>query len=477
MSSLRDSRPPDPTPSPERLDPAPLVDPAARTAEMPMPGGQEQMDLIKICQEDGSLYPMCLELQNLADRLEHNQILSDNQFAVVETVKALRRGRGWRMYELLHSMPHDIIQSIVQGTVAFDYFNDSATWLRTPDSDDGQVPGIYVVGLSRVDKRGWFLNIKEVKKLIKGIKRYIAGYKTISKHISSVNDGAVSFGNLAAFSVQERDDVQFVALVDGDADKFKPGHSTTLPKWVTKDDELPRFDALLRTYERMCDEELDPTGLVRMRQSPLYVGCSKDLRKRMRMYNRKSLKGTNRHLGLTIDVLAQISLSVVVHVRPVLLIWKKDQLPLAEQLITTIAGSLVYQYGFNAIETGGTGSNTVVSNVNLASNARMVMSALDDMRINVRETLTRLEGRKQFLGRLREAQQEATTISETMQACVRQVSGFPNDPKWNHIIDEMNEIAERMQKRLDDRKEALRQWQLLLEIERMLVSPVGRSHP
>jgi hypothetical protein len=41
----------------------------------------------------------------------------------------------------------------------------------------------------------------------------------------------------------------------------------------------------------------------------------------------------------------------------------------------------------------------------------------------------------------------------------------------------MNDITERMQRRLDERKQALRQWKLLLEIERMLVSPAGRSHP
>ncbi|KAI8714975.1 hypothetical protein NCS52_01004200 [Fusarium sp. LHS14.1] len=315
-----------------------------------------------------------------------------------------------------------------------------------------------------------------MKRPIKGIKRYITGYKTISKHISSVNNGAVKFGNLAAFSVQERDDVQFVALVDGDAYKFKPGRSAVFPKWVTKDDELPRFEALLRTYKEMCHEDLDPTGLVRMRQSPLYVGCSKDLRKRMMTYGQNSLPQVNRHLALTIKVLAQLSLSVDVHVRPVLLIWKKDQLPVAEQLVATIAGSLIYQYGFKAIEAGGTGSKTVDSKVSLASNARLIMNFLNDMRMNVRETLEKLQSRKQFLGRLSEAQQEAADINETMQACLRQVRDFPNHPKWNSIIDEMNEIAKRMQGRLDNRKEALRQWQLLREIERMLVSPVGTSH-
>ncbi|EEU41336.1 uncharacterized protein NECHADRAFT_83303 [Fusarium vanettenii 77-13-4] len=186
------------------------------------------------------------------------------------------------------------------------------------NSDGGPVPGVLVVDRSRIDKRDWLLNIKEMKKLIKGIKRYISGYKTISKHMSSVNGGAVSFGNLAAISVQERDDVQFVALVEGDADDFKPGHSTAFPKWVTKDDELPRFDALLRTYEGMCHEDLDQPDWSK------HVGYSKDLRTQMKTYRRESPPQINRHLGLAVHVLVQTSLSVVIHVGPVLLIWEKD---------------------------------------------------------------------------------------------------------------------------------------------------------
>ncbi|RSL83119.1 hypothetical protein CEP52_016798 [Fusarium oligoseptatum] len=457
MSSPHDCRPPDPTPSPEILDSVPLPDLPAQTAQMPMPGGQEQIELIKLCEESYSLYPMCLELQKLADDMEQNQELSDNEFAVLETVKALRKQRGWQMHKLLHSMPRGIIQSIVQGTVAFDYVNRNGTWLSTPGLADGPVPGVYVVGLSRTDKRGWFLNIKEMRALVKGIKRYMAGYKAISKHISSVNAGAVSVGNLAAFSLQERDDVQFVALVDREANKFKLGHPTALPKWITKDEELPRFEALLRTYERMCDESLDPTEQVRMRQSPLYVGCSKDLRSRTMHYGRDSLHGVNRYLGLTIEILAQASLSVVAHARPVLLIWEKHQLPIAEQLVTTIAGSLIYQHGFNSIESGGTGAYTITSDVHLASNARMIMSVQDDMRKNVRDTLQDLEGREQFLLKLNRIKEEVAEITETMEACLTKVRGFPDDPRWNHILDEMNEIAERMEKRLEERKEALRQ--------------------
>ncbi|KAI8656144.1 hypothetical protein NCS55_01269100 [Fusarium keratoplasticum] len=143
------------------------------------------------------------------------------------------------------------------------------------------------------------------------------------------------------------------------------------------------------------------SGKVRQIQSPLYVDCSTNLRARTSAYKRTARRGlvnVNKPLCLVLNTIEALSLSVDLTVRVTLRIWEADQLPLAEQLITTLAFSLVHQCGFNATEAGGTGSSTVnPTSASLRKSTELIMAHSNTMEQNLRATLAGLEQRRKFL--------------------------------------------------------------------------------
>ncbi|RYC85973.1 hypothetical protein BFJ63_vAg11153 [Fusarium oxysporum f. sp. narcissi] len=475
-------------PLPEAQPEAPLLpEPAVVTAEMPMPGNESQMTLIDAVSRSESLYELYLRLPKLADNLEDNQVLKDNNFDIVNTVRSLRQDESWPMCELLHSMSPKVIKSIIQGTVAYDSHprqNEGRSLLdsnfpcfETPAKGSGPpIPGVYVVALYRKVKgqRGEFLNIEEMRKLIEDIEEYIKGYQVHAKLRADIRAG--NSKSESYLSTDDRAAVDHVRGVDYYANYKTPTMSnTTTPIFITDDGEIPEIEALVRTYKAMCRPDLDPTDQVRIKQSPLYVGCSNNLAERTHRYTQTSLKGINKPLGLTISILRRHNLDVELAIKVVLRTWKSDQLPMAEQLIMTLAGSLVYQRGFNATEGGGTGYKTVTSGESLKTNIEYVMSRVGFIRDNFGNTVNELESRKRFLDTLVGIDDELSEIIETMTLCKQEIESLPNKMNWDERVHELCQLLASLKQDVDDRREALKFWKLILEIQRIGFDVMGDS--
>ncbi|KAJ3518718.1 hypothetical protein NM208_g14411 [Fusarium decemcellulare] len=129
---------------------------------------------------------------------------------------------------------------------------------------------------------------------------------------------------------------------------------TALPgtQFITRTGDEGVISELIQSLRRRITG-LDITKQVRHIQSPLYVGCSNDLRERV-LSSSRQLRTRNRPLCLTVSVLKALNLEVEVVVRVVVRTWEPVQLSLAERLVATLAGSLLCWSGFNTTQAGAT---------------------------------------------------------------------------------------------------------------------------
>ncbi|KAG5757351.1 hypothetical protein H9Q70_000001 [Fusarium xylarioides] len=446
--------------------------------DMPMPGGDAQRRLIEACKGNASLYEVYLQLPKLADDLESDTTMKRNGFSVIETVKALRKGNSWAMCELLHSIPSDVVGSIVRGTVAHDIANGRFPCYETPVRNamfKDQIPGVYVVSISRFKTTprgrdnfdGCFLNGREMGLVISDINRYIDGYKVHVQFQEDLQQGRVT--SIKDLSVTDSQALDHLRTIDGFA---HIGCQWSSPVYIKKQSHIHKHEAFVETLTMMCRS--DPTGVVRMKQGPLYVGCSKDLGKRTQVYNQDNIKDINKPLGLFLSILRKLDLDVKVNVSVVLRTWKRDQLAIAEQLVTTLAGSLVFQYGFNATESGGTGSQTVKSAESLRINTECIMSHKQYMRDNLKGTLFELEQRESFLEILDQTQSDLRRLSDALNRCADKLMALPKNIKWTDMLDELKKAHKRMQEELKKKEENLKLLDLLLDIQKMVFEETGK---
>ncbi|KAH7310868.1 hypothetical protein B0I35DRAFT_79458 [Stachybotrys elegans] len=112
------------------------------------------------------------------------------------------------------------------------------------------------------------------------------------------------------------------------------------------------MNALLQRMERhlAAMRAADPTGRVRSTQSPQYVGCSENLQARLSDY--KNVYRASKPLGLVRSILAAYGIPVSLCRKVVARTLTKEQIPLAEQLVMTLAGSFVWRCDFNVAEGG-----------------------------------------------------------------------------------------------------------------------------
>ncbi|KAF4944722.1 hypothetical protein FGADI_12497 [Fusarium gaditjirri] len=438
--------------------------PAQRSAEMPMLWDEAHRSLIDSCVRHQSLLELSLQLLRLADVLDDNQTMKENDFPVFSTVNALRN-YDWTMCELLHTMSVPVVQSIVKNTFAFDVTNDAIKPFQLPSANlDSETPGVYVVGIRMKNRDGQFLNINELELLIHEMKQYTEGYEAYARH-----NGWSS----ASMTPAERKAISLVNAVDGHMGVQKDPNSG--PWFIEKDEEVPRIKALINTFEGMCDRSLDPTGRVYISQSPLYVGCSKDLNKRMRVYARQSVKGINKPLGLTVCILRKHNRSPELVTGCVLRILRSNQLPMAEQLVCTIAGSLVYQHGFNAVETGGTGPKSLPADGGLKDNIKYIICGTQVLVSNLKESLGEADLRQRFLLHLDQVSGEIVRLKEILKDCQDQIQHLPSGEEFDQVLSGISSLVRNVRDNLKDKRNALKFWQLMLDIQNLIVDETGRG--
>ncbi|KAF7538212.1 hypothetical protein G7Z17_g12689 [Cylindrodendrum hubeiense] len=430
------------------------------TAEMPMPGGQDQIRLLDAFEKHATILELSLQLPGLADTLEADPVMQSRNFSVSRTVNSIRQDddNSSAMVKLLHSMEPSAIKAVVRGTVAHDTFVDDAKWFKMPGKAEGKVPGVYVIGLSRDGCDGKFLNILEMEDLVAGIHRYIEGFKLIE---------TLRTDKRRAGTLNERELLQWVGKVQS-IDAILPWNVPDKARFIEKDSEVPSIEALASMFKRRCDRALDPTGLVRQVQSPLYVGCSIDLLSRTSCYLRKGLPNVNKPLALTVGVLAALDFPVSLSIQVALRVWTSDHLPLAEQLLATLGGSLVYQSGFNATEAGGTGSSSIKSRQSLIQSRAIIMAYTDTMTKNVDATLAELGRRADFVQKVHEADEALKLLDAQMNEAIAYADEVSQLRNWDEMQAFMAKTEAHMQETLKNALAVRRQWKLLYEINKML---------
>lgn len=89
----------------------------------------------------------------------HASVLSKNANIIHATGPAIDaieqdRKRGRRWYILLHTIPRSLMESVIQGTVAYDLLQAAP-----PETYKADGPGTYVAGIAIRQWQGKFLNI------------------------------------------------------------------------------------------------------------------------------------------------------------------------------------------------------------------------------------------------------------------------------------------------------------------------------
>ncbi|RKL47061.1 hypothetical protein BFJ72_g2798 [Fusarium proliferatum] len=436
--------------------------PAERSAEMPMLWDEGHRSLIDACVRYESLLELFLQLKKLADVLDDNQTMKENEFPVFSTVNALRH-YDWTMCELLHSMSVEVVRSIVKNTFAFDVTNGNIEPFRLPSALlDERTPGVYVVGIKTKGHGGQFLNMNELEVLIRDMKLYVEGYEAYARH-----NGWAS----ANMTTAERRAISMVNAIESHCGSQRVQNDG--PMFIEKAEEVPRIRALIKTFEGMCDRSLDPTGRVNISQSPLYVGCSKDLNKRMAVYNNRNVKNINKPLALTVCILRKQNRGPELVSGCVLRILREQQLPMAEQLVCTIAGSLVYQHGFNAVEAGGTGYQSLPTAAGLKENIKYIVCGTRVLINNLKESLDEVDLRKRFLSLLDQASGEIVRLKEILKRCEDEVQNLPSGVDFDQVLSDISSVVQSVRRNLKDKREALEFWQLMLEIQNIIIDETG----
>lgn len=146
------------------------------------------------------------------------------------------------------------------------------------------------------------------------------------------------------------------------------------------------------------------------------------------------------------------------------------QLPLAEQLLTALACSLVWQHGFNATEAGGTGSSTVKSYRSLDITRDIIMAHTDTMKTNLEKTLDEMDRRVDFIETTHSLKAK---LAELNVDCDRAVNLMKQaiaaqTLSWEDMQKLMKEMEEKMRQRLEEAEELRKQCVVIGKITRMM---------
>ncbi|KAM3507904.1 hypothetical protein MY10362_001481 [Beauveria mimosiformis] len=252
--------------------------------------------------------------------------------------------KGYIIPKLTVTMNPVIIESLLLGTIAHDAQElPSSMW---PDCDG---PGIYAVGLAVRGRRGKFLRGRELLSVADTIAKYADGWDCLQAP--------------GPKTPQQQDKIELAQRME---DRIMQGtHISISPtlRFITNSADAARVRLLAERLQVRANASLavDPDSTTVMVQSPLYIGCSTDLKNLTADYKLSNVTRINKLLGLTVRAMEYCQYDAVLVVKPVLRVWENNYLPVAEQMISAFASSLVALDGFNATEPGGKSFNVDVS--------------------------------------------------------------------------------------------------------------------
>lgn len=301
------------------------------TAEMPSMDETRKSQL-SILQNTQCFYGLTLMIPRLAESLQAQQSLTVNA-----TVKALERAEFRRVLNLLlHTVAPETMQSILAETVAYDFHPSRPSRPRTLGGDHG---GTYVAALSIAGRQGRFLTRLEIGQLVGHLQRYVAACECWCRRRRWT--GAA--GEAAHKKVVA--DIEGMWMKAGAEDPIC-GQSAV---------RCVKIRALVDMLRKRDDPSLDPAGDVQQKQSPLMVGCSRDINSRVKQHHameRGPVLTTYTWALVQACIERCLGLTVEVCTIPAVIAFDILHLELSEILVTTLCRSLVSQLGYNVVQAG-----------------------------------------------------------------------------------------------------------------------------
>ena len=295
---------------------------------------------------------LCLGLRHLIAVAKKNSLIT-----LGGTVKSFEQDidSGANEYAtLLHTIPTGLRDSLIQGTLAYDYVKGKDVHGKELE-ERGKFPGIYAVGIAIEGRDGAFINLDECNKVADILENYASAYE----HLSAAQH---EHSPLPADAQQVIDAAFDLDLACGYA-RGPMLHYLDEFGQVANKEHLKQLAKCFRRRHRAL-QTLGCDATVNMHQSPLYVGCTtRPMAERLAQHHYESIMATvpstsNLFLSLTLGALRYIGLNPYTVEVPIMPIWVKAHLPMGERLVTLLASSLVTQAGLNGVEAGsraGTG--------------------------------------------------------------------------------------------------------------------------
>lgn len=435
------------------------------TAQMPMPGGPQQQQLLSLLEDYETYWEISHKLPDVAFELRNDSIVKARKFGAsqLHSLPEYDDEDRMKMLKLLLSMDRTVIRAIIGGTVAHDTFHNRVPWLEMPGPLE-KVPGVYVVGLSRDGCDGEFLKVEEMKELILGIQRYIKGFEFINQRSQAKWSSGPVTAPLSAF---QQGLVDWVKKVNGVS---TPGILDSA-QYIEQDSDLPSIQALLSMFESWCRASLDPTQKVRQTSSPLFVGFSVEMNATLATCDQAQLLSMNKPMVLTVQILRALGHPVKACVQVALRIWEVDQVFIAEQLVVALAGSMVYDHGFSHTET----SFAMLSSMTSAESVKalgeshvLIMGCLSTWLDNVKGINKEIDNRLEFAQVLDRLATKVPVAIDAINECAATLDKItlPSRMTWSECEQLMKDIEEGAKADIEEHRLLKRQAEILLMLTR-----------
>lgn len=246
-----------------------------------------------------------------------------------------------KIWRIFHTIPRGMLQSLVLGTVAYD-FSRKADRPETYQELSGW--GVYVVSVGVAGREGAWLTARELLRLVRHLQTYLRAFEAYHAHGGAPRD------------VEELRLQDFAATIDNTWGR----HESKCPRFVDKEERLPGWRLFADQLQARANASLaiDPTGHTRLIQAPLYVGCSTQMEVRCEKYdpargNATALKSVSKSYGLLMSLMSYMNRPPVHVCKCVLRLWKRDEVPIAEVLVGALASCYISQDGLNRETCGG----------------------------------------------------------------------------------------------------------------------------
>ena len=238
------------------------------------------------------------------------------------------------MVDLLHTIHPDVIEALIDGTLGYKFATDDT--FRSKCYKEDSLAGVYAVSVVSYSGRG--MSRREWESVKEMMIRYNEGLHRDLTTSGSREEYDCAFEAARIERAYRRSEQDLIVI----ARDTKAGERL----FFVKSEVL---NAFIRNLDMRMSEELDPSGHHRQLQAPIYVGCSTNIHKRVNAHDpmANNLTGSAALPTLLHSCLKVLDIQTRHVCVPILKIWDKDTLDIAEVLVTYLAGSMVKDGGLN----------------------------------------------------------------------------------------------------------------------------------